>query len=418
MHWLAQLFLAAVATSTLAQLWLSYRQSRAVDAHRDRVPAPFAERISADDHRKAADYTIARERVGRIDVLIDVALLMVLTLGGGISFIDELWQQSLPQPWLGTAVILTIFFAQMLIGLPLSLYRTFSLEARFGFNRTTLKVFIVDMVKQLALGLALGVPLLAAILALMIEAGDLWWLYAWGLLTAFTLFIQWAYPAFIAPLFNKFTLLSDETLKARIADLLQRCGFKAQGVYVMDGSLRSSHGNAYFTGFGKTKRVVFFDTLIERLSIEEIEGVLAHELGHYRRHHIRSRMIVSVLTTLAGFAVLGALSAWPEFYSALGVEPPSPHAALLLFMLAAGPFTFWLTPIGAWWSRRHEFEADEFAAEHASSRELATALVKLYRDNASTLTPDALHSAFYDSHPPALVRIAHLQQLRSPADAS
>jgi len=414
MHWLSQIFLVAVATSLLAQLWLSFRQTRAVQAHRDRVPAPFAERISEDDHRKAADYTVARERVGRIDSLVDVALLLVLTLGGGIAYFDSLWRDSgLSQPWLGTAVILTVFFAQMLIGMPLSIYRTFRLEARFGFNRTTPKLFVVDLVKQLALGLALGVPLLAGILYLMSRAGDQWWLYAWALMTAFTLFIQWAYPAFIAPLFNKFTPLADEALKARISDLLQRCGFKAQGVFVMDGSLRSSHGNAYFTGFGKTKRVVFFDTLVERLSVAEIEGVLAHELGHYRRNHIRSRMIFSVLMTLAGFAVLGALSSWPEFYSALGVDQPSAHAALLLFMLAAGPFTFWLTPVGAWWSRRHEFEADEFAAEHASSTELATALVKLYRDNANTLTPDSLHSAFYDSHPPALVRIAHLKQLHT-----
>jgi STE24 endopeptidase len=245
----------------------------------------------------------------------------------------------------------------------------------------------------------------------MDRAGPQWWLYAWGVLSAFTLVIQWAYPAFIAPWFNKFTPLADESLRARITGLLERCGFKAQGVFVMDGSLRSSHGNAYFTGFGKTKRVVFFDTLVERLSPSEIEGVLAHELGHYRRHHVRSRTILSLVMSFLGLALLGMLAAWPQFYHALGVATPSPHTALLLFMLTLGSITFWLTPLGAWWSRRHEFEADEFAAEHASSVELATALTKLYRDNASTLTPDPLHSAFYDSHPPALVRIAHLQSL-------
>ncbi len=412
MYWLTQLFLAALFTSTAAQWWLSRRQTSAVLAHREQVPAPFAERISADEHRKAADYTVARERLGRIDLLIDAAVLLALTLGGGIAFFDALWQRSgLTQPWLGTAIILSVVFAQTLIGLPLSIYQTFRVEARFGFNRTTPKLFVIDMLKQLLLGLALGVPLLSVILFLMDRAGAQWWLYAWGVLTVFTVGIQWAYPAFIAPWFNKFTPLADQSLQERITALLQRCGFKAQGVYVMDGSLRSSHGNAYFTGFGKTKRVVFFDTLVERLSASEIEGVLAHELGHYRRHHVRSRLILSLVMSFLGLALLGFMSTWPDFYQALGVTTPASHAALLLFMLALGPFTFWLTPLGAWWSRRHEFEADEFAAEHASSAELATALTKLYRDNASTLTPDSLHSAFYDSHPPALVRIAHLQQL-------
>jgi len=412
MHWLTLLFLVALITSTIAQWWLSLRQTRNVVAHREQVPTPFADRISLEEHHKAADYTVARERLGRINLLIDATILLALTLGGGIAFFDQLWQRSgLTQPWLGTAVILSIFFAQALIGLPLSLYQTFRIEAHFGFNRTTPRLFVVDLLKQLALGLILGVPLIGVILFLMDRAGAQWWLYAWGVLSAFTLVMQWAYPAFIAPWFNKFTPLADETLQKRINGLLDRCGFKAQGVFVMDGSVRSSHGNAYFTGFGKSKRVVFFDTLIERLSASEIEGVLAHELGHYRRHHVRSRTILSLVMSFLGLAFLGMLAAWPEFYHSLGVTSPSSHAALLLFMLALGPITFWLTPLGAWWSRRHEFEADEFAAEHASSTELATALTKLYRDNASTLTPDSLHSAFYDSHPPALVRIAHLQQL-------
>ncbi len=412
MHWLTLLFLFALVTSTLAQWWLSLRQTHAVTAHRDQVPLPFAERITADEHRKAADYTIARERFARIQLVFDAAILLLLTLGGGIALCDALWQRSgLEQPWLGATVVLSVFFAQMLITLPLSIIQTFRIEARFGFNRTTPKLFVVDLLKQLALGVIFGVPLLSTILYLMDRAGPNWWMYAWGVITLFMIGIQWAYPAFIAPWFNKFTPLADQSLQERITALLQRCGFKAQGVFVMDGSLRSSHGNAYFTGFGKTKRVVFFDTLVERLTPSEIEGVLAHELGHYRRHHIRNRLMLSLLMSFLGLALLGYLSAWPSFYEALGVRTASSHAALLLFMLTLGPITFWFTPIGAWWSRRHEFEADEFAAAHASSTELATALTKLYRDNASTLTPDSLHSAFYDSHPPALVRIAHLQQL-------
>ena len=415
MHWFTIVFILALIASVTAQWWLSVRQSRHVQANRDRVPAPFAERIGADDHRKAADYTVARERVGRVDLIVDTVVLLLLTLGGGIALFDVLWHDSnLAQPWLGTAVILSIFFAQSLLGLPLSIYSTFKVEARFGFNRTTPKLFVTDLLKQWALGLLLGTPLIAAILFLMQRAGTYWWLYAWGVLTTFSITIQWAYPAFIAPWFNKFTPLADQHLRERITTLLERCGFKAQGVFVMDGSTRSSHGNAYFTGFGKTKRVVFFDTLVERLTPAEIEGVLAHELGHYRRHHIRSRLILSLLMSFVGLALLGVLSRWPDFYGALGVSTPSTHAALLLFVLALGPFTFWLTPIGAWWSRRHEFEADAFAAEHASSDDLAVALTKLYRDNASTLTPDELHSAFYDSHPPALTRIAHLRGLPSP----
>lgn len=412
MHWLTLLFIIALIVSTAAQWWLSLRQTRHVIANRERVPAPFADRITQDEHRKAAEYTVAREQVGRVDMVVDVIVLLLLTLGGGIAWFDSGWTDTgLEQPWLGTGVILSILVAQAIVGLPLSVYRTFRVEARFGFNRMTPKLFAVDLLKQFVLSMALGAPLIAAILYLMDRAGAQWWLYAWGVLTLFSILIQWAYPAFIAPWFNKFTPLSDEALQARITALLTRCGFKSQGVFVMNGSIRSAHGNAYFTGFGKTKRVVFFDTLIERLTPTEIEGVLAHELGHYRRHHIRSRLILSVTMSFAGFALLGFLSNWTAFYSALGVDTPSSHSALLLFILALGPFTFWLTPLGAWWSRRHEFEADEFAAEHANSDELAVALTKLYRDNASTLTPDPLHSTFYDSHPPALVRIAHLRKL-------
>jgi STE24 endopeptidase len=307
--------------------------------------------------------------------------------------------------------VLSLLLLTSAINLPLTLYRTFGIEARFGFNRTTVGVFIADLLKGLLVGLALGAPLIFVILLLMQRAGSFWWLYAWFVWVGFTVFVTWAWPTFIAPLFNKFSPLSDEALRQRTEALLERCGFSSKGVFVMDGSRRSVHGNAYFTGVGRNKRIVFFDTLIERLQAEEIEAVLAHELGHFKLHHVRSRLILSLAMGLGGLALLGGLAAWPQFYSALGVQQPSAHAALLLFMIALPAFTFFLTPIGAWWSRKHEFEADEFAAKYANARELADALVKLYRDNATTLTPDSLHSAFYDSHPPALIRIARLRTL-------
>ena len=313
--------------------------------------------------------------------------------------------------WHGTAVVLSTFLLVSLIGLPLSLWRTFGVEARFGFNRTTAGLFIADLLKSLLLSLVLGGPLVFVILYLMQRAGSLWWLYAWVVWVAFTVLITWAWPTFIAPLFNKFTPLSDEALKQRTEALLQRCGFSSKGVFVMDGSRRSVHGNAYFTGVGRNKRIVFFDTLLERLQIAEVEAVLAHELGHFRLHHVRSRLMLSLAFGLVGLALLGALAQWPEFYRAFGVEHALAACGAAAVHVRAAAFTFFLTPLGAWWSRKHEFEADEFAAQFADARQLAEALVKLYRDNATTLTPDRLHSAFYDSHPPALVRIARLQQL-------
>lgn len=413
MHWFTQLFLLFLLLSTAVRSWLNQRQRQAVLDHRDAVPAAFAGQIDLAAHQKAADYTLGLSRLGRLDMLLDAVVAMGMTIGGGIQWLDRLWQAAqLPSLWHGTAVVITAVLLMSAIGLPLSLYRTFGIEARFGFNRTTWVTFVVDLLKGLALSLVLGVPLLYVILLLMERAGDGWWLYAWVVWSAFTLFVTWAFPTFIAPLFNKFTPLSDETLRQRTEALLERCGFASKGVFVMDGSKRSVHGNAYFTGVGRNKRIVFFDTLIERLQAPEIEAVLAHELGHFRLHHVRSRLVLSLLMGLGGLALLGALAAWPEFYHALGVMQPSPHAALLLFMLVLPPFTYFFTPVSAWWSRKHEFEADEFAARHANAGELAVALVKLYRDNATTLTPDALHSAFYDSHPPALIRIARLQQLR------
>ena len=412
MHGLTLLFIAALAASTATRWLLSARQVRAVLAHRSQVPAPFALRIDAAAHAKAADYTAAHERFGRVDLALDVAVLLLLTLGGGIEFIDAQYRPlGLGAAWQGAAVILTILFAQSLLSLPLSAWSTFKIEARFDFNRTTPRLFIVDTCKQWLLGLALGAPLLWTVLYLMNRAGERWWLYAWAIWSAFSLLLNWAWPTFIAPLFNKFTPLTDQSLLERIQALLKRSGFSTQGVFMMDGSRRSTHGNAYFTGFGRSKRVVFFDTLLQTLSHTEIEAVLAHELGHYKRHHIRNRLLLSLFVSFGGLALLGWLARWPTFYAALGVDTPSAHAALLLFMLALSPLLFWLTPLGAWWSRRQEFEADEYAASHASAGELATALTKLYRENARTLTPDTLHSAFYDSHPPALTRIANLQWL-------
>jgi STE24 endopeptidase len=410
MSWITWLFVCALVISAGVRLWLDQRQIAAVRRHRESVPDAFSNDIDIEHHRKGADYTVANTLLAQIDVAIDLCTTLALTLGGGIALIDRLWQPAhLSLTWHGTAVILSTVLILGMIGLPLSIYRTFSVEARFGFNRSTPKIFILDLLKALALGVVIGTPLLWVILWLMARAGSLWWLYAWFVWTAFTLTLTWAYPAFIAPLFNKFNPLADDSLRHAIESLLQRCGFSSQGVFVMDGSKRSAHGNAYFTGVGRNKRIVFFDTLLERLSGQEIEAVLAHELGHFKLHHIRSRMLVSLLMGLIGLAVLGVLYQRPEFFHALGVASPSPYAALLLFMLAASPFTFFLTPLSARWSRRHEFEADEFARDKSNAENLAAALVKLYRDNATTLTPDALHSAFYDSHPPAPIRITRLR---------
>lgn len=410
MHPLTIAFVLALALSTVVRLWLAQRQLRSVAAHRTQVPPAFAEHISLAAHQKAADYTAALTRLERIDIALAMLVTLAFTIGGGIQWLDSLWGAFMAAPlWRGVLVILSFMFISLLIDLPFSLWRTFRIEAAFGFNRMTPALFVSDLLKSLVLGLLLGGPLLLAVLYLMQRAGALWWIYAWLVWTAFTLFVTWAYPALIAPLFNTFSPLGDAGLKARVESLLRRCGFTSKGIFVVDGSRRSAHGNAYFTGLGKNKRIVFFDTLMERLAPAEIEAVLAHELGHFRLHHVRQRLVLSLALSLAAFALLGALLQWPSFYTALGVDSASAHAALLLLMLVMPAFTFFLTPFGAWWSRKHEFQADEFASRHADSHELARALVKLYRDNATTLTPDHVHSAFYDSHPPAPIRIARLQ---------
>ncbi len=410
MHWLTPLFVVAVLAGAGIDLWLSQRQAASVARHRQLVPAAFAASVSAQEHRKAADYTLARVRFGRIGTLVDALLTLVLTVGGGIALLDGAWRHSaLGQPWLGVAVIASVALAMQLVNLPLAAWRTFGLEARFGFNRTTPALFLADLGKSLALAVLLGGPLLLATLWLMQRAGAWWWLAAWLLWLAVMLVMAWAWPAFIAPLFNRFSPLADQTLRTRIEALLRRCGFTSRGVFVVDNSRRSTHGNAYFTGIGRNKRIVFFDTLLERLGQAEIEAVLAHELGHFRLHHVRQRLLVSVASSFAGLAALGWLAARPQFYAALGVPVPSSHAALLLFALAVPAVTYFLTPLAALWSRRHEFEADAFATQHADATELAAALVKLHRDNATTLTPDPLYAAFYYSHPPPLIRIARLR---------
>jgi STE24 endopeptidase len=411
MHPFTALFLAAFALSIGLRLILAYRQYRHVLAHRERVPAPFADQVSLDAHRKAADYTCAKTRLGCVAILVDGLILIVLTLGGGLDLGHEIASKFFASDIVrGIALVALVAIATSVVELPLSLYRTFRLEARFGFNKMTLKLFFLDLSKGAVLAVLLGGPLLALILWLMAVAGERWWLYAWAAWSGFNLLLLAIYPTFIAPMFNKFSPMQDEALAARIERLLERCGFRSQGLFVMDGSKRSSHGNAYFTGFGQSKRIVFFDTLLARLDPPEIEAVLAHELGHFKRRHVIKRMVWLFAAALGFFWLLGQMMQQPWFYSALGVETPSTAMALVLFFLVLPVFTFLLQPLFGIYSRKHEFEADHYATQHASAKDLETALVKLYKDNASTLTPDPWHSAFYDSHPPASTRIARLQQ--------
>jgi len=411
MDWIAPLFVVALVVGSLLRLWLSARQIAAVSAHREHVPEPFADTIPLADHQKAADYTIAKVRLSRLAVVLEAAVALALTLGGGIATLDALWARAgWAQPWHGGAVILTVLCVVWLVELPLTLWSTFVLEARFGFNRMTPGLFVADLAKSALLAVLIGGPVVLGALYLMQHAGTLWWIWAWCGWLALTLLMTWAWPAFIAPLFNRFVPLEDGELKGRIESLLERCGFRSQGVFVVDGSRRSAHGNAYFTGIGRHKRIVFFDTLMARLAHAEIEAVLAHELGHFRLGHVRLRLALMVVVSFVGLALLGWLAASPAFYTSLGVPHASTHAALLLFVYVTPAFMFFLTPLGALWSRGHEFAADEFAMRNANATELASALVKLYRDNASTLTPDRVYSGFYYSHPPALERIGRLRQ--------
>ncbi len=404
------IFLLALGLSLAGRLWLNQRQINYVHRNRDRVPAAFREKISLDDHRKAADYTITKAKVNRMVMLYDAIILLGWTLGGGIQAVSD-WinRFGFSELVAGTLLILTVIFISALLHLPFSIYNTFVIESRFGFNKTTVPIFIADIVKGGLLGLIIGTPVILLILWLMQASGTFWWVYAWAVWVGFGLFISWAYPTFIAPLFNKFTPLEDEKLRKDIQALLDRSGFKSNGIFVMDGSRRSGHGNAYFTGLGKNKRIVFFDTLMETLSPKQIIAVLAHELGHFKHKHVLKGLIVGAITSFIGFAVLAWLLPQENFYHQLGVTTPSLAAALILFAMVSPLFTWFVQPLFAWWSRKHEFEADAFAKTQTSGDDLAQALVNLYRDNASTLTPDPVYTRFYASHPPALERIEHLK---------
>ena len=407
---LTTLFLVTVFAGLALQLWLAARQSGHIISHQSAVPEAFSDRISLQQHQKAASYSLARLGVERWDLIISTLVLLAWTLGGGLDWLDRgIGALGLPPLWHGVSLLLVIVLIGGLIELPLSIWSTFGIEQRFGFNRTTPGRFIKDRLLGVLLTLLLGVPLLVVVLTLMDSAGPYWWLWAWLVWMAFSLFITWAYPIWIAPIFNKFKPLDDAALRTRLEDLLKRCGFRSSGMFVMDGSQRSAHGNAYFTGFGSNKRIVFFDTLLDGLEANEVEAVLAHELGHFKRRHVIKMLAISSLLALLGLALLGWLAQQAWFYADLGVTRASPAMALALFMLVLPAFTLFLSPLLAQLSRRHEFEADDFAAEQTNPAHLISGLVKMYRDNASTLTPDPLYSAFYHSHPPAPVRIAHLQ---------
>jgi len=411
MHPFAFLFIAALLLATVLRLWLARRHMLHVAANRHAVPPEFAGQIDLDAHQRAADYTVAKTRFAMWSVMLDAMLILLLTFGGGLQLLHEL-TAALAEPGLGRGLLLImiVMLVMTVAELPFSLYRTFRIEARFGFNKMTPALFWADFAKNILLAALFGLPLAACVLWLMALSGPYWWLYAWLVWVGFQLLMLAIYPTWIAPLFNRFAPMEDPQLRERVERLLTRCGFKVRGLMVMDGSRRSSHGNAYFTGFGNSKRIVFFDTLLERLAPAEVEAVLAHELGHFRLHHVIKRVAWIFAASLAVLWLLDFLMAREWFYHALNIATPSTAMALILFFLVLPSFSFLLQPLLSTYSRRHEFEADHYAATHASADDLATALVKLYKDNAATLTPDPLHSAFYDSHPPALSRIARLKQ--------
>ncbi|ABI60506.1 M48 family metallopeptidase [Nitrosomonas eutropha] len=415
MHIFTIVFILALTLTTLVQLWLATRHIRHITANRDQVPAAFASQIELSAHQKAADYTCAKVRLSYPGILLNTGLLLVLTLGGGLELLSDFWYSWFSDPlWHGMVLIFSVLALLSIVAIPFNYYRTFVIEQQYGFNKMTRAMFFTDLVKQTVVVALLGAPLLLSVLWLMEKTGDNWWLYTWLTWIGFNLFLLAVYPNWIAPLFNKFSPLENDLLKARIENLLRKCGFESSGLFVMDGSRRSSHGNAYFTGFGKTKRIVFFDTLLNRLEAAEIEAVLAHELGHFKRHHVIKRIALSFVVSLLFLWVLGYLMQQPWFYNGLGVQVadvPSTAMALLLFFLVMPVFTFLLQPLSSIYSRKHEFEADEYAAQQSSAADMIQALVKMYQDNAATLTPDPLHSAFYDSHPPAAIRVAHLKKI-------
>ncbi|TCT07125.1 M48 family metallopeptidase [Paralcaligenes ureilyticus] len=408
------LFVAFLLTDIALRLWLATRQIRHVTAQRAQVPAEFSDRIGLPSHQRAADYTVAKTKLGMVERVADAAILVALTLLGGLQLLDVALGHAIDNEMLRQlALVGCVLVAVSLLGLPFSIWRKFKLEAKFGFNRITPRLFIVDSVKGLLLGLLFGLPLCALVLWVMANTGAWWGWWAWCIWVVFNVLVLWLFPTLIAPLFNKFVPLDNPELAARIQALAKRCGFALRGLFVMDGSRRSAHGNAYFTGFGKSRRIVFFDTLLSRLNVDEVEAVLAHELGHFKHKHIIKRMFVTFALALGFFLLLHWLSGQVWFYTGLGVLPqlgrPNDALALILFFLVTPTFTFWASPLASWLSRRDEFQADRYAVGQCTAQPLIAALIKLYDDNAATLTPDPLHSAFYDSHPPAVLRIQHLK---------
>ncbi|MCU0761829.1 MAG: M48 family metallopeptidase [Hydrogenophaga sp.] len=407
-------FCALLLGGLVIRFILASRQIRHVARHRGKVPAAFAQTIAPQAHQKAADYTITKARFGLLDMALEAAVLLTWTLLGGLDWLNQTLLAALGGGMVQQLALLVAFAVIAgLVSLPLGWWSTFRIEERFGFNKMTLSMWVTDLIKGAAVAGLVGLPIAALMLWLMGTTGPLWWLWAWGAWMAFNLLLLVLYPTVIAPLFNKFEPLQDEALKTRVTALMQRCGFAASGLFVMDGSRRSAHANAYFTGFGAAKRVVFFDTLLQQLTPNEIDAVLAHELGHYKRRHILKRIALMFAMSLAGFAALGWAAQQIWFYTGLGVTPsldaPNDALALLLFMLVTPLFTFFLSPLSAQLSRRHEFEADAYAVQQTNGRDLASALLKLYKDNASTLTPDPVYAGFYYSHPPASERLARLQ---------
>ena len=410
MNFFTYIFLFSLFAGIFVQWFLVQKHINCVRSNRDNVPEEFNDKISLEAHQKAADYTEAKVKTGLFELMIGSAFLLLWTLAGGLQLLDN-WLRTfgMSEIFTGTALILGVFAIMAILELPLSLFKIFKIEQSFGFNKMTPKIFFVDLLKHTIVGFLIGAPLLLFVLWIMENSGTYWWIYVWFTWLTFSLLMMWAYPAFIAPIFNKFRTLENDELKTRIENLLARNGFKSNGIFVMDGSTRSTHGNAYFTGLGANKRIVFFDTLIDELSYDEIEAVLAHELGHFKCNHIRKRILLLATIFFIGLAVLGWLINQTWFYNGLGINETSTYMALLLFVMISPAFTFFMQPIFSFISRQHEFEADDFAAGQAQTENLITALVNLYRENANTLTPDPLYSAFHDSHPPAPIRIAHLK---------
>ena len=406
------LIIGLIIFTALTQIWLARRHIAHVTNHRGNVPSPFKDIIKIKDHQKAADYTVAKSKLNVFGLIIEAIFLYFITIGGGIEWLNQyLTHYSFSPIIAGSFLIISVMVLSSIVEMPLGLYKTFVIDEKFGFNRMTLLIFISDLIKQSILALIIGLPVLYFSLWIIGNLGELWWLWLWVFISAFNFIMLAVYPIFIAPLFNKFEPMKNATLVKQIERLLKKCGFESNGLFVMNGSLRSNHGNAYFTGFGKSKRIVFFDTLLEKLTGKEIEAVLAHELGHFHHNHVKKRIILMFIVSFVGLYVLGLLKESPWFYEGLGVSGMTDANALLLFLLVSPLFVFFIRPVMAYYSRLNEFEADQYACKFSKAADLKQSLVKLYRDNASTLTPDPLHSSFYDSHPPALLRIQAIDKL-------